>query len=51
MDQEKKAYFDELGANEMWTSDNFLQAEIAWQLKRVADRIVTDYVDVRASVL
>ena len=51
MDADKKAYFDELGASEMWTSDNFLQAEIAWQLKRVADRIISDYVDVRSSVL
>ena len=39
MNAEKKAYFDELGASGEWTTDNFLKAEIAWQLKRIADRL------------
>jgi len=39
MDQKKKAYFDELGASGEWTTNQFLQAELAWQLKRIADRL------------
>lgn len=40
MNQEKKAYFDELGASGEWTTNQFLQAEVAYQLKRIADRLV-----------
>ena len=39
MNQEKKAYFDELGASGEWKTEYFLRAEIAYQLKRIADRL------------
>ena len=39
MDAKKKEYLDELGASGEWKTEYFLQAEIAWQLKRVADRL------------
>ena len=37
MEPDKNKYFDELGATGEWTTDNFLKAEIAWQLNRLAD--------------
>ena len=39
MDQKKMAYFDELCASGEWSTDNFLQANVAWQLKRIADKL------------
>lgn len=39
MDQKKKTYFDELGASGEWKTEYFLQAELAWQMKRIADRL------------
>ena len=39
MDQKKKAYFDELGASGEWKTEYFLQAELAWQMKRIADSL------------
>lgn len=39
MDAEKKEYFEELNASSEWETEYFLQAEIAWQLKRIADRL------------
>jgi hypothetical protein len=39
MTPEKKAYFDELGATGEWTTNQFLTAETAWQMKRIADRL------------
>jgi hypothetical protein len=39
MDQKKKEYLDEIGASGEWTTSQFLQAEIAYQLKRIADRL------------
>ena len=39
MDSKKREYFDEIGASSEWKTEYFLQAEIAWQLKRIADRL------------
>jgi hypothetical protein len=47
MDASKKKYFDELGASGEWKTEYFLQAEVAWQLKRIADQLVSGPTTIR----
>lgn len=35
----RNEYFDFLGACELTTVDQFLKMELAWQLKRIADKL------------